>query len=224
VTDAGGPVISFDHVKTRHRLHQEAPSPQPRARRHRLRGPPDPRQDPKRPPDKRPRRHGPHHPRRLAGVSDRRVRGGRHHQRRGVSVHRRRRRTDPPSRRVRGVPPESAQRRRARDPLFMISGIPTVACSSRTDSGEDRQRTTRPRQHRVHDADLPAPPTQHASRRCPIDRAARQAHSPARRWHGGTSGEPPEEDRLNRGNTRSTRKAQGFDLGLHLEVDGGGGI
>jgi hypothetical protein len=41
---------------------------------------------------------------------------------------------------------------------------------------------------------------------------------------GGTSGEPPEEDRLIRGNTPTTRKAQVCDLGLHTSIGGGGRI
>ena len=57
-----------------------------------------------------------------------------------------------------------------------------------------------------------------------VDRTARQARSPARQRHGGTSGEPPEEDRLIRGNTLTTSKAQVADLGLHSHVGGGGRI
>ena len=56
------------------------------------------------------------------------------------------------------------------------------------------------------------------------DRTARQARSPARERHGGTSGEHPEEDRLIRGNTHATTKAQVADLGLHSQLVAGVGF
>ena len=45
---------------------------------------------------------------------------------------------------------------------------------------------------------------------------------PRPRGNGGTSGEPPEEDRLIRGEHPQTRKAQVADLGLHTQIGGGG--
>jgi integrase len=104
------------------------------------------------------------------------------------------------------------------------AGVPTIRfhdlrhthgepAHQRRDPGQGRERTARPRQHLVHHADLPTRPARHASRRRHRNRAARQTRSPAHQRHGGTSGEPSEEDRLNRGNTHTTTKGQVPDLG-----------
>ncbi len=72
--------------------------------------------------------------------------------------------------------------------------------------------------------DLPTPFARHSNRRRHRHRAARQARSPGRQRHGGTVGEPPEEERLNRGKPPATMKTQVADLGLHQSLGGGGRI
>lgn len=61
-----------------------------------------------------------------------------------------------------------------------------------------RKRTAWSRQYRLHDPDLSAPATRHASRRRPRLRTTHHPVSTGDRRIGGTPEEPPEEDRLTR--------------------------
>jgi len=148
----------------------------------------------------RARRHHTLGSRRVARSSSRRVRRGRDREPGAVGVHRRRRQPRPPPRGVRGLQANRRQRRRADDEISRSSAYPREPADPGRHPRQGRLGTARARQHRLHDADLPAPPAWHATRRRRVDRAARQARSPGRIRLGGRPGEAPEEDRLNRGN------------------------
>ena len=209
----------------RHRLQQAPARPQPRARRRRLRRAPDPRQDPQRASQHRPRHHHPRRARRVAGVPARRVRRRRDRADDGWVFTDGDGQPDPPPRRLPGVRADRPPRRRPGHPPPRPAPHPRHPAHQGRRAGQGRQRTARPRQHRLHHRDLPARPARHAGRRRPHLPAPRHTRSTGRRptrWNaGGTAGgTPPEPGRT----PPTTTKAQVADLGLHHQLVAGAGF
>lgn len=91
---------------------------------------------------------------------------------------------------VRGVPADRRQRRRAHHEISRSEAYAREPANPGRHPREGGKRTARSRQHRVHDADLPAPPARHARRRRGVDREAHEARSPGETDSGERRGKP----------------------------------
>ena len=198
---------------------------QPRARRHRLRAPPDPRQDPQRPPPHRPRRHHARGARRLAGAPGRRVR------RRSVSTATggcsptatANPSTPTPSPRPSsGSPAAPASRSSACTTcatptarLLIKEGVPVKVVSERLGHA-NIAFTIQTYQHVL--------PGMQADAARVYERLTAPV-PPAPAEHGGTPGEPPEEDRLNPvGTPRQRRRPRSLTWAFIAQLVAGEGF